>query len=98
MTSLHPRRSSKRPPGRSGRPPQVAQRRPGDFWRAVPKIEAPAPIVPAPAPTAMLRSLGSPPLAGQADADRYIAAVVERAAGLATALAVQADILAGAED
>jgi hypothetical protein len=46
----------------------------------------------------MLRSLGSPPLAGQADADRYIAAVVERAAGLATALAVQADILASQQD
>ena len=39
-------------------------------------------------PTALLRSLGDPPLQGQgAAAEHYLAAVVERAAGLATALA-----------
>jgi hypothetical protein len=61
-------------------------------------MEVPGPVIPAADPTALLRSLGSPPLSGQADADRYIGAVVERAAGLATALAVQAEILAGPED
>lgn len=98
MTPLHPRRSSKRSSSRSGRPAAAPQRRPGDFWRAVPTIDVPDPVVPAADPTALLRSLGSPPLAGQGDADRYIGAVVERAAGLATALAVQADILAGDDD
>lgn len=108
MTPLHPRRNAKRSSSsgagsgsaaRAGRPaPAAAARRPGDFWRAVPTIEVPAPVVTAADPTALLRSLGSPPLAGQADAARYIGAVVERAAGLATALAVQADILARADD
>lgn len=98
MTPVHPRRNSKRSSSRSGRPAAANQRRPGDFWRAAPKLDPPAPVVPATNPTALLRSLGSPPLAGQADASRYIGAVIERAAGLATALAVQADILAGAED
>jgi hypothetical protein len=97
VTPLHPRRNSKRSSS-SSRATRLASRRPGDFWRAVPTIDVPVPVTPAADPTALLRSLGSPPLAGQADADRYIAAVVERAAGLATALAVQADILAGADD
>ncbi len=97
MTPLHPRRNSKRPASRPGRS-ETAQRRPGDFWRAAPKLDVAAPVRPAADPTALLRSLGSPPLAGQADAGRYLAAVVDRAAGLATALAVQADILADDED
>ncbi|MDQ6927989.1 MAG: hypothetical protein M3159_04915 [Actinomycetota bacterium] len=94
MTPLHPRRNSKRPSSRTGRPAPTTQRRPGDFWRAVPKVDVPDPVIPAADPTALLRSLGSPPLAGQAEAGRYLAAVIDRAAGLATALAVQADILA----
>jgi hypothetical protein len=103
VTPLHPRRNAKRSSSssssRSGNraPAGAAPRRPGDFWRAVPVIDVPEPITPAVDPTALLRSLGPPPLAGQADAARYIGAVVERAAGLATALAVQADILAGAD-
>ncbi len=96
MTPLHPRRNSKRAASRTGRS-EPTQRRPGDFWRAVPNLDEVAPLTPAADPTALLRSLGSPPLAGQADAGRYLAAVIDRAAGLATALAVQADILAGDE-
>ncbi|HEX8770140.1 MAG TPA: hypothetical protein VF711_05155 [Acidimicrobiales bacterium] len=46
----------------------------------------------------MLRSLGRPPLPGQASANRYMATVIERAAGLATALAVAADLLATVEE
>jgi hypothetical protein len=61
----------------------------------VPKLADPAPIVPAGDPTAMLRSLGDPPLQGQgAVAEHYLAAVVEKAAGLATALALAAGLLA----
>ena len=66
-----------------------------DLWRPVPQLADPASIVPAPDPTALLRSLGDPPLQGQgAVAEHYLAAVVERAAGLATALAVAAGLLA----
>lgn len=66
-----------------------------DLWRPVPQLADPAPIVPAPDPTALLRSLGDPPLQGQAQvAEHYLAAVVERAAGLATALALSAGLLA----
>jgi len=46
-------------------------------------------------PAALLESLGSPPLRGHASAaDHYIAAVVERAAAVATALAASAGVLA----
>jgi hypothetical protein len=67
-----------------------------DVWRPVPHLPPPAPIVPASEPAAMLRSLGDPPLPGQgAVAGHYLAAVVERAAGLATALAAAAGVLGG---
>jgi hypothetical protein len=66
-----------------------------DLWRPVPQLADPDPIVASPEPTALLRSLGDPPLQGQgAVAEHYLAAVVERAAGLATALALAAGLLA----
>ncbi len=69
--------------------------RPVDLWRPVPQLPEPHPIVPATDPTALLRSLGDPPLHGQgAVAEHYLAAVVERAAALATALAASAGLLA----
>jgi hypothetical protein len=47
----------------------------------------------------LLRSLGDPPLPGQgAAAEHYLAVVVERAAGLAVALAATAGLLAVPED
>lgn len=76
------------------RPPEA---KPADFWRIPPKSAAPPPITPAADPTALLRSLGRPPL-DQNGADRYLAAVAERAAGLATALAVAAGILAPGQE
>ncbi len=81
------------------KPPQARRRRPnkakGDLWRSVPPLPDPAPIEPARDPTVMLRSLGDPPLQGQnAVAQHYLGAVVERAAGLATALAAAAGLLA----
>jgi hypothetical protein len=79
---------------RRGRP---AKGRPGavDLWRPVPQLPDPEPIVPVPDPTALVRSLGEPPLPGQgALAGHVLNAVVERAAGLATALAATADLLA----
>jgi len=69
--------------------------KPLDLWRPVPQLPAPEPITPAGDPTALLRSLGDPPLQGQgAVAEHYMAAVVERAAALATALAATAGLLA----
>jgi hypothetical protein len=77
------------------RPP--AEPTPAEFWRIAPKAAAPARITPATDPTALVRSLGRPPL-DHPGADRYLASVAQRAAGLATALAVAADILATPED
>ena len=71
----------------------------GDLWRAVPAVPAPAPIVPAARPSALIRSLGDPPLQGQgAVAEHYLAAVVERAAGLAAALAAAGGLLGSASE
>jgi hypothetical protein len=61
----------------------------------VPQLSPPEPIAPAADPAALLLSLGEVPLPGQgAVAGHYVAAVVERAAGLATALAAAAGMLA----
>lgn len=77
------------------RPP--AEPTPAEFWRVAPKVAAPTRITPATDPTALVRSLGRPPL-DHPGADRYLASVAQRAAGLATALAVAADILADTDD
>ena len=81
---------------RSRRPNQP---KPADMWRPVPELPPPDPIVPAADPTALVRSLGDPPLSGNAVvAGHYVAAVVERAAALAAALATSADLLARPSD
>ncbi len=70
-----------------------------DIWRPVPQLPEPKPIVPAGDPTALLRSLGDPPLQERGTvAEHYLAAVMERAAGLATALAAAAGLLAAPEE
>ena len=84
--------------------PQGRRRRghkakPADIWRPVPRLDEPEPITPSRDPTALLRSLGDVPLQGQgAAAEHHLAAVVERAAGLATALAAAAGLLAERAD
>ncbi|CAN5588997.1 hypothetical protein BH18ACT1_BH18ACT1_18010 [soil metagenome] len=71
----------------------------GDLWRPTPKLPDPEPITPGADPTALLRSLGDPPLLGQgAVAEHYVAAVTERVAALATALAVAGGLLAEPDD
>jgi len=66
-----------------------------DLWRPVPQLPSPEPIRPTSDPGAVLRSLGDPPLQGQgAVAEHYIAAVAERAASMAGALAATAGLLA----
>jgi hypothetical protein len=83
--------AGKAPKRKEPRPP--AEPTAAEFWRIAPKAAAPARITPATDPTALVRSLGRPPL-DHPGADRYLAGVAQRAAGLATALAVAADILA----
>ena len=90
-----PRRNNNKQARRNGQGGQsrpAAEPTPAEFWRIAPKAAAPARITPASDPTALVRSLGRPPL-DHPGADRYLASVAQRAAGLATALAVAADIL-----
>ena len=69
------------------------------LWQSVPRPEPVEPIRPAPVPTALIESLGPPPLRGQGSAaDHYISAVIERAAAVATALAASGGILAPEDD
>ena len=92
---------SEQPQSRSGRrsrgqrKPADRQPRPSELWRSVPEPPPADEIRPAGDPTALLRSLGPPPLTGQgATAEHYLAAVVARAAGLAAALAAAGELLA----
>jgi hypothetical protein len=86
-----PRR--RRPQGR--RPSRTRKSRPIDLWRPAPPLPEPQPIVAVYDPTALLRSLGDPPVAGsRVAAGQYLASVIERAATLATGLAATADLLA----
>jgi hypothetical protein len=59
-----------------------------DFWGAVLPVDDAGPaVVETPDPTAMVRSLGIPPLAGNRPiSEHYFAAVYGKAAGLAQAL------------
>lgn len=85
-------RSSKRKQARRRRSPAA---RSAELWKPVAPIDEIAPISPAPDPAALVRSLGEPPLQGQGViAEHYLAAVVEQAAGLATALAAASGLLA----
>ncbi len=70
-----------------------------DLWARVPPTPPAEPILPAADPSALIRSLGVPPLPGQtAVAEHYLAAVIARAATVASALAASADLLATPED
>jgi len=87
MTSVTPRRSQ-----RQQRRP-TARRTDVDIWRPTGPLPDVEPLVPARDPTALLRSLGEPPLAtGQAALHHY-ATVIERSAAIATALAISAGAL-----
>ena len=82
-----------------GRPRTDAKARPVDLWRPVPQLPPPTPIAPATEPAALVGSLGHPPLAEQSVvAEHYLAAVVERAATLANALAAAGGLLAEVDE
>lgn len=84
-----PQGGRKRGGGGGGGKPKVF-----DLWRPVPLVPPPQSIRPASDPAALLRSLGPPPLPGQgAVSEHYLAAVAERAAGLAVALAAAGGLL-----
>jgi hypothetical protein len=65
----------------------------------VPTLPDPEPISVEGDPTALVRSLGNPPLPGQNKvAEHYLAAVAERASGMAEALAAASGLLAQPDD
>jgi len=82
------RRSRRRPGGQ-------AQSAPAGFWGSGDVARAlPSPIHPTDEPTAVVDSLGPPPLAGhEAAASVYFAAVYAKAVGAASALAASAGLL-----
>ena len=91
---MSPRRRSKK---RSARNRQSQQ--PLEFWKAMPDLGPVEPVVPARDPSAVVRSLGTPPLTGQAaTAEPYLAAAIDKAAKMATALAAAEGLLAQADD
>jgi hypothetical protein len=73
---------------------QGKQRPPVDIWRAEPLPDVKPISVPEEV-GALLRSLGDPPpIGGSVIASQYFIAVAERAAAVATALALSVDLLA----
>jgi hypothetical protein len=86
--------SGNRRPRRGGRTSNRQPSKPKSLWDPVPAPDAPEAIRISPEPAALIVSLGAPPLRGASSTEHYIAAVVERAAGLAAALAASAELLA----
>ncbi|MFV0306559.1 MAG: hypothetical protein ACK5OX_02310 [Desertimonas sp.] len=70
-----------------------------DLWAPTAELDPLAPISPPAEPAALIRSLGDPPLGRHSvPGGNAVAAVVERASMLATALAASADLLASDDD
>ena len=86
-----------RPAQRSGnqRRRAPATRAAADIWHQPASLPDLEPVSPTTDPTALLRSLGDPPLVGTSDVALQFAIVIERTAALAAALAISADLLAG---
>lgn len=90
-----PRRKNNKRRGQGGKS-QAKTAPPAEFWRAAPEPPEPPDITPLSVAeiTALLDSMGTPPLPGQAAvADHYLRAAIEKAAGVAVALAASADLL-----
>lgn len=84
-----PRDNKRRRQG--GRKPQ----RQADLWRVPGPLPEVEPVAVPDEVGALLRSLGDPPMNNGAAAAHYFSTVIERAAAVAVALAVSADVLAG---
>ena len=75
---------------RSQNGPRSAQR----FWGSLGEVEPARTITPADDPTAVVGSLGPPPLGVHSgSAAHYLEAMYQKAAGVAVALAASADLL-----
>jgi hypothetical protein len=86
-----------RPRGR--RPSVKPQTDEQELWGAVPSLARPEPIQLAPEPATLIESLGQPSLRGASSTvEHYVASVVQRAAGLAAALAASAQLLVEGDD
>ena len=68
-----------------------------DIWRQPNPLPDLEPVTATSDPTALLRSLGDPPLTGTTDVALQFAIVIERTAALAAALALSADLMADSE-
>jgi hypothetical protein len=78
---------------------QPKRRTPVDIWRTPDPLPDVEPIIVPDEVGALLRSLGDPPtIAGGVTASHYFTAVLERAASVAAALALSADLLAQPHD
>ena len=64
-----------------------------DIWRTPAPLPELEPITAPPDTTAVLRSLGPPPMPERTNASYHFTTVVERAAAIAAALALSADLL-----
>jgi hypothetical protein len=86
--------SNRRRSRTAARPAPRRRARPArDFWGPEPPEDVtPAPVRPTDHPTALIHSLGTPPLPNSAVAKHYFDAVYERAAALAIALATSAGL------
>lgn len=91
-------RKRPRPSGSTAQTP-AADTSTADLWRPPPPLPEVRPIRPSSDPSMLVRSLGDPPLGAKSVlAGHYLAALLERAAGTAVALAVSADLLAPDDD
>jgi hypothetical protein len=97
-------RRRRRPSGAATPSTSAPRRRTGagaEFWGREPAEPAPppAPIRAPEDPTALVRSLGPPPLPGwERVAEHYFAAVYEKSTNLAVALAAASGLLGPADD
>jgi hypothetical protein len=94
MSQSRRRKPSARPS--RGRRPSSGR----DFWGSENREEEPASLIrPSEDPTAMIRSLGPPPLPSRETvAEHYFVAVYDKAASLAVALAAASGLLDTSED
>ena len=73
------------------RPP--SKRTPTDIWRDAGPLPDVEPVRPSKDPTALMRSLGDPPVANAEAVLLQYATVIERSASIAAALALSAGVL-----
>ncbi|MEP7203655.1 MAG: hypothetical protein ABI894_13660 [Ilumatobacteraceae bacterium] len=77
-----------------GRRPAARRPAPIDVWKIPGELPEIEPIAVAPEAGALLRSLGDPPMLDGSTASKYFTTVVQRAAVIAGALALSADLIA----